>query len=131
MNRTTSTIAPHEEQLSVAAKTYSAKAYAAESASSDLTATSIQRRAPQPQDVEIEILYCGVCHSDLHAVRDEWHAFMPTVQEQNDGVERHVCAEEGRRGKHGNQESWLATFCEGTIRLVHRRCANRSAFSGA
>ncbi|HEX9154635.1 MAG TPA: NAD(P)-dependent alcohol dehydrogenase, partial [Nitrospira sp.] len=33
----------------------------------------------RPQDVEIQILYCGVCHSDLHQVRDEWHAFMPTV----------------------------------------------------
>src|ERR1700691_2729965 len=79
MNRTTSTIAPQEEQLSAPAKTRSAKAYAAESASSSLAPTSIQRRAPRPQDVEIEILYCGVCHSDLHQVRDEWHAFMPTV----------------------------------------------------
>ena len=51
----------------------------AESASSGLAPTSIQRRAPRPQDVEIDILYCGVCHSDLHQVRDEWHAFMPTV----------------------------------------------------
>jgi len=79
MNGTTSTIAPQEEQLSAPAKTHSAKAYAAESASSGLAPTSIQRRGPRPQDVEIEILYCGVCHSDLHQVRDEWHAFMPTV----------------------------------------------------
>src|ERR1700683_5028836 len=79
MNRTTSTIAPQEEQLSAPAKTRSAKAHAAESASSPLAPTSIQRRTPRPQDVEIEILYCGVCHSDLHQVRDEWHAFMPTV----------------------------------------------------
>ena len=79
MNGTTSTVAHQEEQLSVPAKTYSAKAYAAPSASSDLALTSIQRRAPRLQDVEIEILYCGVCHSDLHTVRDEWNAFMPTV----------------------------------------------------
>jgi uncharacterized zinc-type alcohol dehydrogenase-like protein len=39
----------------------------------------IQRRAPRAQDVQIEILYCGVCHSDLHQVRDEWHSAMPTV----------------------------------------------------
>ena len=77
--RTTSTITPKEEQLSAPAKTHSAKAYAAESASSGLAPISIQRRAPRPQDVEIKILYCGVCHSDLHQVRDEWHAFMPTV----------------------------------------------------
>src|SRR5437899_4294907 len=75
MSGTTSTIAPHKEQLSEKAKTYSAKAYTAKSASSSLAPASIQRRAPRPQDVEIEILYCGVCHSDLHQVRDEWHAF--------------------------------------------------------
>src|SRR5208337_4500860 len=79
MNGTTSTIAPQEEQLSAPAKTHSAKAYAAESASSGLAPRSIQRRAPRPQDVEIEILFCGICHSDLHQVRDEWHSFMPTV----------------------------------------------------
>src|SRR5438309_3729904 len=79
MNGTTSTITPQEEQLSAPAKTHSAKAYAAASAGSGLAPTSIQRRAPRAQDVEIEILYGGVCHSDLHQVRDEWHAFMPTV----------------------------------------------------
>jgi hypothetical protein len=61
MNGTTSTIAPQEEeQLSAPAKSHSAKAYAAESASSAPAPTSIQRRASRPQDVEIEILYCGV-----------------------------------------------------------------------
>src|SRR6202167_753741 len=79
MNGTTSTITPQQEHLSGPAKTHSAKAYAAKSTSSGLAPTSIQRRAPRPQDVEIEILYCGVCHSDLHQVADEWHAFMPTV----------------------------------------------------
>lgn len=79
MNGTTSTIAPQQEQLAASSKAHSVKAYAAPSASSALAVTSIQRRAPRPQDVEIQILYCGVCHSDLHAVRDEWNAFMPTV----------------------------------------------------
>src|SRR5208337_3378440 len=79
MNGTTSTIAPQEEQLSAPAKTHSAKAYAAESASSGLAPRSIQRRAPRPQDVQIQILYCGVCHSDLHQVRNEWENMMPTV----------------------------------------------------
>src|SRR5581483_777058 len=36
-------------------------------------------REPSEHDVQIEILFCGVCHSDLHAVRDEWNEFMPTV----------------------------------------------------
>jgi alcohol dehydrogenase (NADP+) len=79
MNGTTSTLTPQEEQLSARTKTHSAKAYAAQSASSRLAPLSIQRRATQPKDVEIEILYCGVCHSDLHQIRDEWHAFVPTV----------------------------------------------------
>ena len=40
---------------------------------------SVNRREPTENDVQIEILFCGVCHSDLHTVRDEWKAFMPTV----------------------------------------------------
>jgi alcohol dehydrogenase (NADP+) len=76
---TTSTTASQEKQPSASARTYSAKAFAAENASSGLAPASIQRRGPRPQDVQIEILYCGVCHSDLHQIRDEWHAFMPTV----------------------------------------------------
>ena len=48
------------------------KAYGAESASTPIVPLAIQRRAPKPHDVEIEILYCGVCHSDLHTARNEW-----------------------------------------------------------
>src|SRR5215468_10626862 len=59
--------------------TFPAKAYAAFSATPELAPHTIQRRAPRPQDVQIEILYCGVCHSDLHQVLDEWNAFMPAV----------------------------------------------------
>jgi uncharacterized zinc-type alcohol dehydrogenase-like protein len=47
-------------------------AYAAQSATSPLGLFSIQRRDPGPKDVQIEILYCGVCHSDLHTARNEW-----------------------------------------------------------
>lgn len=54
------------------------KAYAASSATSPLASSSIPRREPTDRDVEIEILYCGVCHSDLHQVRNEWSA-LPTV----------------------------------------------------
>ncbi|HYF51880.1 MAG TPA: NAD(P)-dependent alcohol dehydrogenase [Planctomycetota bacterium] len=49
------------------------KAYAAQSATSALAPFTIQRREPTPTDVVIDILYCGVCHSDLHQVRNEWH----------------------------------------------------------
>jgi len=50
----------------------STKAYAAQSATSPLAPWSLDRREPNPHDVQIDILYCGVCHSDLHTVRDEW-----------------------------------------------------------
>jgi alcohol dehydrogenase (NADP+) len=61
------------------AKTYEFRAYAAPSASSPLAPTTIRRRAPGPRDVQIEVLFCGVCHSDLHQVRNEWQKTMPTV----------------------------------------------------
>ncbi len=56
-----------------------AKAYSAASATAPLSATSIPRRATTKRDVQIEILFCGVCHSDLHTVRDEWNSIMPTT----------------------------------------------------
>jgi len=58
---------------------YDTKAYAAASAASPLAPITIQRRNPTETDVQIEILFCGICHSDLHTVRDEWKAFLPTV----------------------------------------------------
>jgi alcohol dehydrogenase (NADP+) len=58
---------------------YKAKAYSAVSATSPLASTSITRRDPTELDVQIEILFCGICHSDLHQVRNEWSDVMPTV----------------------------------------------------
>jgi alcohol dehydrogenase (NADP+) len=58
---------------------YNTKAYSASSATSPLTATKIPRRDPTERDVQIEILFCGVCHSDLHAVRNEWSHIMPST----------------------------------------------------
>jgi D-arabinose 1-dehydrogenase-like Zn-dependent alcohol dehydrogenase len=48
--------------------------FAARSANEPLAGFSFNRRDPGPKDVKIEILYCGVCHSDLHQARDEWHS---------------------------------------------------------
>jgi uncharacterized zinc-type alcohol dehydrogenase-like protein len=48
------------------------KAYGAESATTPIVPLTIERRTPKPHDVEIEIKYCGVCHSDLHTARNEW-----------------------------------------------------------
>lgn len=50
------------------------KAFGTGAASAPLEELDIQRRIPTPHDVEIEILFCGVCHSDLHTVRNEWHS---------------------------------------------------------
>ena len=58
---------------------YKAKAYAAGSATSPLASTTVVRRDPTGHDVQIEILFCGICHSDLHQVRNEWSNVMPTV----------------------------------------------------
>ncbi|MDF5722318.1 MAG: NAD(P)-dependent alcohol dehydrogenase [Rhizonema sp. PD37] len=58
---------------------YNTKAYSADSATSPLSSTKIPRRNPTEHDVQIEILFCGICHSDLHAVRNEWSDVMPTV----------------------------------------------------
>jgi uncharacterized zinc-type alcohol dehydrogenase-like protein len=58
---------------------YKTKAYSAASAKSPLTSTTITRRDPTEHDVQIEILFCGICHSDLHQARDEWSGVMPTV----------------------------------------------------
>src|SRR3974390_651346 len=55
------------------------KAYSAASATSPLASTTIPRRDTTENDVQIEILFCGICHSDLHSVRNEWSSIMPTV----------------------------------------------------
>ncbi len=56
-----------------------AKAYSVDNPTAPFKPTSIPRRTPTDRDVQIEILFCGICHSDLHTARDEWHDVMPTV----------------------------------------------------
>lgn len=51
---------------------YHAKAYSAASATAPLASDTIERRDLTKHDVQIEILFCGVCHSDLHTVQSEW-----------------------------------------------------------
>jgi uncharacterized zinc-type alcohol dehydrogenase-like protein len=58
---------------------YKAKAYSVSSATSPFASTKIDRRDPTENDVQIEILFCGICHSDLHQARNEWSGLMPTV----------------------------------------------------
>ena len=57
---------------------YQVKAYSAARPTSPLASTTIQRRETTEHDVQIEILFCGICHSDLHSVRNEWSEFMAT-----------------------------------------------------
>ena len=49
------------------------RGYAARDAQSPLAPFRFTRRSPGPHDIEIEILYCGICHSDLHQARNDWH----------------------------------------------------------
>jgi len=76
-NMATTETAPRKE--SARPSTFSSKAFAAHSATSGLSSHSIERRNPTAEDVQIEILFCGVCHSDLHQARNEWSEVMPTV----------------------------------------------------
>lgn len=58
---------------------FTTRAYSVASATSPLALSTIPRRDPTPRDVQIEILFCGICHSDLHQARNEWSNFMPTT----------------------------------------------------
>jgi alcohol dehydrogenase (NADP+) len=58
---------------------YKAKAYSVSSATSPFASSTIERRDPTEHDVQMEILFCGICHSDLHQARNEWSGVMPTV----------------------------------------------------
>src|SRR5258706_12379626 len=55
------------------------QAYPAASPNASGASTTLQRRDPAEHDVQIDILFCGICHSDLHQVRNEWSGVMPTV----------------------------------------------------
>jgi len=51
---------------------YNAIGYATQTPTAPLTPMKFTRRDPRPDDVAIEILYCGVCHSDIHQARNDW-----------------------------------------------------------
>jgi uncharacterized zinc-type alcohol dehydrogenase-like protein len=103
-------------------QTFTAKSFAAQSNTSAMAPFTVQRRSPRPQDVQIEILYCGICHSDLHQVRNEWENMLPTIYPCVPGHEI-----VGRVAKAG---SAVKKFKEGDIVAVgcmvdsDRTCAN-------
>jgi len=55
------------------------RAYSAAGANSPRALSTIPWRDPAGHDVQIEVLFSGICHSDIHSVRNEWSEFMPTV----------------------------------------------------
>src|SRR5580704_2040038 len=63
------TTQPLAEKQHVTTKT---RGYASASAKAPLAPYSFERREPREHDVAIEIMYCGICHSDIHQARDEW-----------------------------------------------------------
>ena len=112
---------PFQENVPHTGKTYGARGYAAHSPTSGMAPFEFKRRIPGPQDVQIQILYCGVCHSDLHQVRNEWQNAMPTVYPCVPGHEI-----VGRVARTGNR---VTKFKEGDIAAVGcmvdscRKCA--------
>ena len=71
--------AVQKETPSSTSNRFTARAYASASPTAKLAPLDIPRRTPGKLDVQIEILFCGVCHSDLHQIRNEWQNVMPTV----------------------------------------------------
>ncbi|HYU51620.1 MAG TPA: NAD(P)-dependent alcohol dehydrogenase [Gemmatimonadaceae bacterium] len=63
---------PAEQRVATAAPTKVTRAFAAQAPDALLAPFQIERRALRPRDVQLEILYCGVCHSDIHMARNEW-----------------------------------------------------------
>jgi len=68
----TNIVTPAEQRVATAAPTKVTRAYAAQAPDARLAPFQIERRALRPRDVQLEILYCGVCHSDIHMARNEW-----------------------------------------------------------
>src|SRR6478672_7902567 len=79
-------------------------AYAAQSPTSPLAPFQIERRALRPRDVRIEILYCGVCHSDIHMARNEWKETIYPV------VPGHVMVDSCRKCE--NCKKGLEQYCK-------------------
>ena len=79
---------------------YKARAYACTSPTAALAGTTIPRRDVTDRDVQIEILFCGICHSDLHQARDEWHDAVPTDLPVRPRPRDRRPGDQGRRRRH-------------------------------
>ena len=74
--RTTFAAEPGQD---IGTKPVSVRAYGTNNATTPLAALQIERRAVGPHDVLIDVLYCGICHSDIHQARNEWKTSAPTI----------------------------------------------------
>lgn len=86
---------PGTEAMVSNIETKDVKAFGTDAATSPLKKMQIQRRKLTKNDVEIEILYCGVCHSDLHTARNEWHGTVYPVVPGHEIIGRVTAIGEG------------------------------------
>ncbi len=85
------------------------KSYAAQSATTPLAPFSFERRDVGAHDVQIEILYCGVCHSDIHQARSEWGPAIYPLVPGHEIVGRVLqVGSEVTRFKAGDLAVWVA-----------------------
>lgn len=123
------------DSLLASTSSRTARAWAAQSATSALAPLSIQRRDPQPDDVVIDVLYCGVCHSDLHQVRNEWHNSIYPVVPGHEIVGRVV--KTGRDVKRFREGDLAAVgcmvdscrTCASCLRGLEQYCENTATFT--
>src|SRR5580693_1721387 len=116
--------------------TTSARSYGAQTAVSALAPLTITRREPGATDVEMEILFCGVCHSDLHQARNEWantvypcvpgHEIVGRVSNVGRDVTRFAVGQlaavgcmVGSCGHCGNCREGLEQYCDNTLVLTY------------
>ena len=84
--------------------TYNAIGYAAQNAKAPLAPMQFNRRAPRPDDVAIEVLYCGVCHSDIHQARDERDGRNRQRHDGRCGADGRSC-QQARKRNHRHQQN--------------------------
>lgn len=114
---------------------FSARAYGATSATSPLRPLEIQRRAIGPRDVLLDVLYCGVCHSDIHIARSEWgpssypcvpgHEIIGRVQAMGSAVSKFKVGDIGGVGCMVD----ACGACENCLADREQNCLNGTAFT--
>src|SRR5437773_4374365 len=103
-------------------------AYGATAAKAPLEPLKIERRKPGPHDVEIEILYCGICHSDVHKVNDDWGGtHFPVVPGMRLLAGSHHVGQELRASGRASWSGWAASSIRAASALSAGRATRWSA----